>query len=88
MTQENNKTKDKLKSVTKAEFFDFLSKYPRRVHRDTLTICMPEKIQYNDFSLGNWPYSVVAQYDLWGHNPDDPDDIWGKEPKNWMVLND
>jgi hypothetical protein len=73
------------KEVTKHEFDAFLAAYPRGLEKDVLRICEPEQIQFNDFSLGDWPQSVVASYDAWGHTPDD---IWGPEPGRWMVLID
>lgn len=76
------------KEVTKEEFDNFISNYPRPLMYSALTICCPEKGQYNDFTLGNWPESVVASFNLWGYNPDNPEDTWGKEPCKWMVKDE
>lgn len=74
-----------MKKVTKEEFDKFIENYPRKLEYSVLTICSPEKGQYNDFTLGVWPKSVVASFNLWGHNPKDAKDIWGKEPCNWFI---
>lgn len=74
-----------MKEVTKEEFDNFIANYPRKLDYAVLTICSPEKGQYNDFTLGDWPKSVVASFNLWGHNPEDDKDIWGKEPCKYLV---
>ena len=76
----------KLKEVTKEEFNAFIDNYPTPLEYSILTICYPEKGQYNDFTLGDWPISVVASFSLWGYNPDDASDIYGKEPCDYRVL--
>lgn len=51
-----------MKAVTIVEFLKFLDTYPRKLERDVLAICEPPRVQFNDFTLGNWPQSVVAQH--------------------------
>jgi hypothetical protein len=74
----------KRKAGTKEEFYNFITAYPRPLIRAVLMISTPEKIQFNDATLGKWPESVVASYDAWGHTPGD---IWGPEPGGWHILN-
>jgi hypothetical protein len=73
----------KLTKVTKEEFENFLKSYPRQLTRDVYRVSTPEQIQYNDFTLGVWPVSVVATHDAWGHTPGD---MWGPEPGNWRIC--
>lgn len=59
----------KLKPATKEEFLDFLNSYPNHLEIDTLMMCEPNLQQYNDFTLGCWPTSVVCDIRLlkeWG----------------------
>jgi hypothetical protein len=54
--------------VTKEEFEEFINKYNTNIHelvRDTCHISTPPLVSYNDFSLGNWPDSIVASM-CWG----------------------
>jgi hypothetical protein len=56
--------------VTKEEFDEFIRKYNTNVHkleRDTCGIFDPPVVSYNDFSLGDWPESVVAHFS-WGES--------------------
>jgi len=53
---------DKFKPVTPEEFDNFLLAYPRPLDRHLTAICEPPQISYNDFTLGNWPDSVVASF--------------------------
>jgi hypothetical protein len=56
--------------VTKEEFEEFIRKYDTNVHkleRDTCGIFDPPVVPYNDFSLGDWPESVVAHFS-WGES--------------------
>lgn len=48
--------------VTKEAFDAFVANYPRPLERDVVAFCEPARVQYNDFSLGDWPASVVAQF--------------------------
>jgi hypothetical protein len=48
---------------TKQEFDDFIAGYPNRLEINVVGMCIPEMVQYNDFSDGKkWPESVAAQY--------------------------
>ena len=51
-----------MKCVTKDEFKDFISKYPRKLEITNGGICCdPPLILYNDYEISNTlPYSVVA----------------------------
>jgi hypothetical protein len=53
--------KPKSKRVTEAEFAAFLKVYPRKLEADVYAIPEPPWVQYNDFTLGNWPESIVAE---------------------------
>lgn len=72
-----------LSVCTKEEFSAFIAAYPAPLKVSILHICEPEQVQYNDFSLGVWPESVVAAYDAWGHTPGN---IYGPEPGNWRIA--
>lgn len=48
------------KRVSKSEFEEFLSAYPRPLVRDVFGACDPPAVSYNDFELGYWPRSIVA----------------------------
>ncbi|WP_186276355.1 hypothetical protein [Burkholderia gladioli] len=72
-----------MRKVTKEEFDAFLTTYPRPLTMDVLRICEPEQVQYNDFSLGKWPASVVAAYDAWGHTEGN---IFGPDPGDWRIV--
>lgn len=50
-----------MKTVTKQEYEDVITQYPRPLKRDVVGFAEPPVMQYNDFSLGPWPKSVVAQ---------------------------
>ncbi len=52
--------KRQMKRVTHDEFHDFINNYPNKLEIDIVHFCEPPLKQYNDFSLGNWPESVVA----------------------------
>lgn len=49
-----------MKSVTEVEFDKFLKEYPKKLTRDYNQIYEPPLISFNDFSLGDYPESVVA----------------------------
>ena len=72
-----------LTKCTKEEHAAFIAAYPRPLTRDVLTICMPEQLQHNDFTLGDWPESVVASYDCWGHTPGQ---LYGGDPGGWKIA--
>lgn len=73
----------KLTECTKEEHGAFIAAYPRPLIRDVLKTCVPEQLQHNDFSLGDWPDSVVATYDCYGHTPGD---IYGPDPGGWKIA--
>lgn len=50
--------------VSAEQFNTFIKNYPNKLERDYNRI--GEFMEYNDFSLGNWPESQVA-----GHRKDD-----------------
>ncbi len=50
------------------EFNAFVKAYPRKLVRDVNGTCEPPYVTYNDFTLGDWPKSIVAGYDA------DPDE--------------
>jgi hypothetical protein len=51
-----------VKTVTKEEFEQFIATYPRSLDRDVAMMCEPPVVTYNDFSLGDWPESIVARH--------------------------
>ena len=48
------------REVAKEEFDKFLIQYPNKLKRDVNQIFCPPVVSYNDFSIGDWPDSVVA----------------------------
>ncbi len=50
-----------LRAVSKQEYLDFIKDYPRPLQMDCCAIGEPALITANDFTLGNWPESVVAK---------------------------
>lgn len=52
----------KLRDCTEAELRAFVAAYPRRLEFDVYRAGDPPYCTYNDFTLGNWPDSVVASY--------------------------
>lgn len=71
------------KDVTREELDAYVKTYPRRLERNVTRICDPWMVNYNDFTLGNWPESMVARYSE-GDPPNDPG-YWGPE-RNWQVM--
>lgn len=67
-----------MKDVDKAQFAAFLKSYPRPLTVDVVGIGEPPARQWNDFTLGAWPESVVASESLYESYPKD-----GKEPYRW-----
>jgi hypothetical protein len=66
-----------MKAVTKEEFEQFITTYPRPLDRDVSFISEPPVVTYNDFSLGDWPASIVARHSF--------DDLMGIKPSGWEV---
>lgn len=58
-----------MKPVNKAEFQKFIADYPRKLEVDICGICDPPFVTYNDFQLGKWPESVVAQTRAYDNDP-------------------
>ena len=52
--------KNNYDKVTEKEFEDFLIEYPNRLVKNVAGMFDPPLFTYNDFTLGNWPDSVVA----------------------------
>lgn len=48
--------------VTKEELMAYVKAYPRPLERDVNGVYEPPCITYNDFTLGDWPASIVASY--------------------------
>ena len=57
------------KDVTKQEFDEFIASYPRYLERDVCGICEPPAVTYNDWEIGWWSRSVVANTLLYDDNP-------------------
>ena len=54
------------REVTEEEMLAHVKAWPRELERDVYRACDPPFVSYNDFTLGNWPESVVASYtDRW-----------------------
>lgn len=68
------------RDVTKEEFDEFLSAYPRPLEKDVTGICEPPVLSYNDFAKGPWPDSIVAAVVLTEDYPKD-----GKAPYRWKT---
>lgn len=47
--------------VNEASFNSYLKNYSRQLKLDINRMCEPYSTSYNDFSLGEWPDSVVAK---------------------------
>jgi hypothetical protein len=56
--------KQQMQLVTYAAFKTFVEAYPRKLERDVFGAYEPPLVTYNDFTLGNWPESVVASCSL------------------------
>jgi len=52
--------------VSKADFDQYISDYPKPLEKDITRICEPPMLTYNDFSDGKvWPQSIVAKAQLY-----------------------
>lgn len=70
----------RMKSVTEAEFKEYLKNYPRKLDYDCNATCDPPAISYNDFELADkWPYSVVASTHAYD---DDPEGYYYEKPED------
>ena len=52
------------REVTGEEFSAFMENYPRPLSKDIARRYEPALFTANDFSLGNWPESIVAKASL------------------------
>ena len=50
-----------MKKVTKEEFKEFIVNYANKLEFDMLGTFEPPLKSYNDFTLGDWPESIVAK---------------------------
>lgn len=58
----------KLEYCTKEEFNDFIKNYPNEMQEDFYM----DAYSYNDFTLGYWPYSMVAMvFPAWSEDEED-----------------
>lgn len=62
-------TRKTQRKVSFNEFIEYINNYPYHLTRNITGICEPPLITYNDFSLGNWPDSIVASYYDYSDNP-------------------
>jgi hypothetical protein len=69
---------------TKEEFDAFIKAYPRPLVFDVTGICEPPYASYNDFTLGNWPESVVAGYSHF----DDNEPYYKGSEHHWSIRKD
>lgn len=56
---------------TEKEFDEFIARYPRELVSAAHGAYEPPLVTFNDFTLGDWPASIVANYSM-GYYPDDP----------------
>lgn len=68
-----------MKSVSKSEFQDFISNYPGKLEVDICGLCDPPMVSYNDFSIGEWPESIVAK--TWKYD-EEPGECFYKPEEN------
>lgn len=52
---------ERFKQVSESEFNEFVKSYPSKLDWDVTGICDPPLGSHNDFSLGNWPESMVTK---------------------------
>lgn len=55
-------TRPTLQPATEAEFNTFREGYPRALTRAAHGVYEPPIVTFNDWTLGEWPESVVALY--------------------------
>lgn len=60
-----------MKRVSKLEFENFIDAYQNELEFDCCGISDPPLITYNDFSLGKWPDSIVAQTHAYSDDEND-----------------
>lgn len=75
-----------MKSVTEAEFKEFVNNYPNTLHQSVIKKAHPPKLEYNDFSKGNYPESLVC----WANLYDSIRDFGGPDenrPNEYYISN-
>ena len=75
----------KWKKVYWDEAKSFIENYPRKLNRDVYALCEPPNITYNDFELGNWPWSTVVSGRAYSDDPKD-DYYVPKDEQYWRIL--
>ena len=58
-----------MKNVTYKEMMDFVNQYPSKLVVDVCGIGEPPVKSWNDFTLGNWPASIVARCCIFDNDP-------------------
>lgn len=74
----------RFRAATKDEFDAFVQSYPRPLTRDVETMGEPPKVSLNDFTLGDWPKSVVASVTKWSDSYPNADG--SKRPDTYAVA--
>ena len=69
--------------ATPEELKAFIDAYPRPLTPYISGIFDPPLYSFNDFTLGDYPESVVAMYRTCGG---DPDDIWANVPSGHQIM--
>lgn len=49
-------------SCTEAQMYAWVKAYPRKLTVDVYAVAEPPYVTFNDFTLGDWPDSVVASF--------------------------
>lgn len=62
--------------VTEDELKAFIQGYGKPLEKDVFRALEPPLVTYNDFTLGNWPESIVAKYFM-GDPPESSDAYYG-----------
>ena len=69
--------------ATPEEFKAFIDAYPRPLTRSISGIYEPPLATFNDFTLGDYPESVVAMYRTCGG---DPENIYANVPSGHQIA--
>jgi hypothetical protein len=79
---DNVKTMTEFTQVTEEEFKTFLNEYPKsKLEWNCTGICEPPIGTYNDFSLGDWPESIVAKINMF-----DGSEYHGYKQKEYFIA--
>jgi len=71
--------------VSKADFNQHISDYPKPLEKDIARMCEPPMLTYNDFSNGKvWPQSIVAKVQLY----DGSEYHGGRDPVYYLPNDD